>query len=51
VFSGGDDFHALLEATYKLYDLDWLVRRNLMNGFVARLQNSNAAVDTDEKRL
>lgn len=22
-----------------------------MNGFVAQLQNSNAAVDTDEKRL
>jgi hypothetical protein len=41
----------LLEATHKLYDLDWLVRRNLMNGFVTQLQNSNAAIDTDEKQL
>jgi hypothetical protein len=32
-------------------DLDWLVRRSLMNGFVVQLQNSNTAVDTDEKRL
>ena len=32
-------------------DLDWLVRRNLMNGFVSQLQNLNAVVNTDERRL
>jgi hypothetical protein len=49
------DLPARGDLTHKLcmeaQDLDWLVRSNLMNGFVVQLQNSNAAVDTGKKRL